>query len=117
MSTIARGETRWDDTPTARLAGGVEWGSCTPRGGRRQEEAGHSAMVLNLLLLGLVWLVGLTAVHCVMPEPLRRCSHAVGVAAVATARLRREHHGGAAAEHRTDLARRSYRSATLVDVP
>lgn len=32
-------------------------------------------MVLNLTLLGLVWLVGLIAVHRVAPVPPRRCQH------------------------------------------
>ncbi|HZS20223.1 MAG TPA: hypothetical protein VFA63_04445 [Pseudonocardiaceae bacterium] len=46
------------------------------------------AVVLDLLLLGLVWLVGLTAVHCVTPGPLRRWRQVVRVAEVSAARLR-----------------------------
>jgi len=45
-------------------------------------------VVLDLLLLGLVWLVGLTAVHCVMPGPLRKRGEPVRVAVVTAARLR-----------------------------
>lgn len=116
------GDRAWRDTRGAtrlrRLVDGVEWGSCTRAGVGGRRKRGNRAMVLNLLLLGLVWLAGLTAVHCVIPGPLRRCSQAVRVAALATARLQREHHGGSATgPHRIEMAQRTYRSATLVDVP
>ena len=45
-------------------------------------------MVLELTLLGLVWLLGLTAVHCVHPAPMRRCRAVLRVIAEATARTR-----------------------------
>lgn len=45
-------------------------------------------MVLELTLLGLVWLLGLTAVHCVQPAPIRRCRAVLRVVDEATARTR-----------------------------
>ncbi len=37
-------------------------------------------MNLNLVLLGLVWLVALAGVHSVQPQPLARCRRGLRVA-------------------------------------
>src|SRR5947209_11774692 len=89
----ANPETRRSDTPTAgfgpRWVGYLEPGAGTT-GLRVSGVSGSvtTAMVLDLALLGSVWLTGLTAVHCVSPQPLRRCRCALRAAAQAATQRR-----------------------------
>ena len=85
--------TRRVDTPRVGFdgcPGGVAAVTAAVSGGAGADGVVGSGapVVLDLTLLGLVWLVGLTAVHCVPPTPLRRCRAALRGAAGATARMR-----------------------------
>lgn len=74
-------------TTRRRPGSGPQWvGYLRPEPSPARGSAGvagvvTTAMVLNLALLGSVWLTGLTAVHCVPPQPLRRCRCALRAAA------------------------------------
>jgi hypothetical protein len=83
---LADPEARRADTPAVGFrttVGRVPRAGAGTTGLRRSGEAVTTAMVLNLALLGSVWLTGLTAVHCVPPQPLRRCRCALRAAAQA----------------------------------